>query len=261
MSSPLFQSPQSFQSNKLIAENNPTFQPEKNISNQQVASEQPPVDSKFMTIQQVINLITTRLITVENFINDFDNKPKPVFQGNSAVSGNLDSGSVNVDYSKIEEICRSLVEEHISEFDHRYAILAEEISNLKHIILNLQSYTMEVNKVLMEERLSKMVLTNEETNEVTNEDANEETNELTNEETNEETNEVTNEVTNEETNEATNEVTNEVEKEEDVPNIDFQFEPEQDVNTEETKEESDLFSINIVPKKEKKANKQRNGDK
>ena len=43
-------------------------------------------------------------------------------------------------------------------------MLAEEIINLKNIVLNLQSYTMEVNKTLMEERvriLSDVVVENE----------------------------------------------------------------------------------------------------
>jgi len=245
MSSPLFQSPQSFQSNKLISENNQAFQPEKIVSNQPVFSEQPPVDSKFMTIQQVINLITTRLITVENFIAEFGDKPRLEVQENSAVQGNLES--VNIDYSKIEEICRSLMEEHIAEFDHRYAILAEEIANLKNITLNLQNYTMEVNKVLMEEHLSKK--------EVEKVD---------------------------------------VKEEYEVPNIEFQFEPEQEEEepaveesvveepvveepvaeepvaeepvveesvAEEPVAETDPFSINIVSKKDKKGNKKLTAEK
>ena len=42
----------------------------------------------------------------------------------------------------------------IEESNVRYEILAEEISNLKEIVLSLQSYTMGVNKILMEERLN-----------------------------------------------------------------------------------------------------------
>jgi hypothetical protein len=123
-----------------------------------------------MTVQQVINLITTRLIAVENFVTEFGDKPR---QFNTVVSdttvSNAVSSPVNIDYNKIAEICKSLMEEHISEFDHRYAVLAEEISNLKNIVLNLQSYTMEVNKVLLEERVQK---TETDVEEVKNEYAN-----------------------------------------------------------------------------------------
>lgn len=238
MSSPLFQSPQSFQSNKPIPDNSVNFQPEKIMNNQPVVSEQPPVDSKFMTIQQVINLITMRLISVENFVNEFGDKPRSEIH-------TVSTESVNIDYSKITEICKCLMEEHIAEFDHRYAILAEEISNLKNITLNLQNYTMEVNKVLMEERLSKKELKNIDVNE------------------------------------------------EEVPNIEFRFEPEQEVEeavveeavaedavAEEAvvkeeavmeeavveeeavaEEEEDPFSINIVSKKDKKGNKKSTAEK
>lgn len=215
LSSPLFQSPQSFQSNKPIVDNNLNLQPEK-LSNQvqQAPQDQQAPDSKFMTIQQVINLITTRLISVENFVNEFGDRPRQEVQVNSE--------PVNLDYNKIAEICKSLMDEHIAEFDHRYAILAEEIANLKNITLNLQNYTLEVNKALMNERLQK------------------------------------------------NESVKEVVKEEEVPNIEFQFEteqeaeecvvvaesaPEESVDKESVIEESvdkDPFSINIVSKKDKK---------
>ena len=39
------------------------------------------------------------------------------------------------------------------EFNNRYELLASEIQNIKDVVLKLQSYTMEVNKTLMEERV------------------------------------------------------------------------------------------------------------
>jgi hypothetical protein len=39
------------------------------------------------------------------------------------------------------------------EFNNRYELLASEIQSIKDIVLKLQSYTMEVNKTLMEERV------------------------------------------------------------------------------------------------------------
>lgn len=44
------------------------------------------------------------------------------------------------------------VDPNVEEFETRFEILAEEISNLKQIVLSLQSYTMDVNKMLLEER-------------------------------------------------------------------------------------------------------------
>jgi hypothetical protein len=39
------------------------------------------------------------------------------------------------------------------EYENRFAMLANEIAELKDIVLKLQSYTMEVNKTLMQERV------------------------------------------------------------------------------------------------------------
>lgn len=38
------------------------------------------------------------------------------------------------------------------EIENRFEILAEEISNIKEIVLKLQSYTMSVNKMLLDEK-------------------------------------------------------------------------------------------------------------
>jgi len=42
--------------------------------------------------------------------------------------------------------------EILDEFNARFEIMAEEIANLKNIVMNLQMYTMSVNKQLLEER-------------------------------------------------------------------------------------------------------------
>ena len=42
----------------------------------------------------------------------------------------------------------------LSEFDEKFEVLANEIADLKDIVLKLQSYTMDVNKMLMEERIN-----------------------------------------------------------------------------------------------------------
>jgi hypothetical protein len=39
------------------------------------------------------------------------------------------------------------------EFDTKFAVLAQEVADLKDIVLKLQAYTMEVNKTLYEERI------------------------------------------------------------------------------------------------------------
>lgn len=88
-----------------------------------------------LTLPQVIALVDTRLVKLEKFMGD--SQRNPVKQ---------DSVSSTVDTS---DIYNSLYD----EFDARFKIFAQEIGELKDIVLKLQSYTMDVNKILMEERV------------------------------------------------------------------------------------------------------------
>ena len=48
------------------------------------------------------------------------------------------------------------VSDYVVEMDHKFGVLVEEITNLKDIVLKLQAYTMDVNKMLVEERINIM---------------------------------------------------------------------------------------------------------
>ena len=78
-----------------------------------------------MTLPQVLQLMESRLRKLESV--------KPTTTDNSTLT----------------EIVAALKEEYESRFD----ILATEINNMKDILLKLQSYTMDVNKTLLEERV------------------------------------------------------------------------------------------------------------
>jgi len=52
-----------------------------------------------------------------------------------------------------EQVLPSNLNDVLDEFNHRFEVLAQEISTLKDTILKLQSFTMDVNKVLMNERV------------------------------------------------------------------------------------------------------------
>jgi len=100
------------------------------ISTQQ----QQPNPSVGLTLPQVIALVDKRLTIVETFMNE----SKSTGLSNNVIS----SSSGNVEMSPL-----------LDELNERCELLAEEVINLKNIVLSLQSYTMEVNKTLMEERV------------------------------------------------------------------------------------------------------------
>ena len=107
----------------------PSNPPPTPTSGQQV---QPPNPAVGLTLPQVIALVDQRLVVVETFM-------KNAQQGGIVSSSNA---SENVETNSVLE-----------EINSRYDLLAEEVINLKNIVLSLQSYTMEVNKTLMEERI------------------------------------------------------------------------------------------------------------
>jgi hypothetical protein len=47
------------------------------------------------------------------------------------------------------------LEDMTEEYENRFDILAQEISELKQTVLSLQTYTMEVNKMLFDEKMAK----------------------------------------------------------------------------------------------------------
>jgi hypothetical protein len=108
-------------------------QPPQQSSQQQVG----------LTLPQVIALVDKRLNTLETFMKE--QKDKPVQIPQQQQSTNIQS--LNNDVIKTE------IENMAEEFNNRYEILASEIQGIKDIVLKLQSYTMEINKTLMEERV------------------------------------------------------------------------------------------------------------
>lgn len=56
----------------------------------------------------------------------------------------------------LEMLVSSILAPHLEEFNHRYEILATEILAVKNVVMKLQSYTLDVNKMLVDERIRVM---------------------------------------------------------------------------------------------------------
>jgi hypothetical protein len=111
-------------------------QPQFNPTIPSTPSQSPAQPSQGLTLQQVISVIDKRLINVETFVKESkeDSNKKISFEDDN-----------NEEKENLNDV--------ILEYNSRFTILAEEISNIKDILLKLQSYTMSVNKTLMEERI------------------------------------------------------------------------------------------------------------
>jgi hypothetical protein len=121
---------------KRRAPQNETIPPQNNIRQPSVT---PNVNQTGLTLPQVIHIIDNRLIKLETFMKE----------SSTTISESVTPGEQNDNINKSAH-----VEQWINEFNNRFEILAEEIGNLKDIVLKLQSYTMNVNKTLLEERIN-----------------------------------------------------------------------------------------------------------
>ena len=81
-----------------------------------------------LTLPQVISLIDKRLINLETVTKNIT----------TAQTGDSDNNET------------VLPEMFMEELQSRFDIMADEIANLKNIVLKLQTYTMDVNKILLE---------------------------------------------------------------------------------------------------------------
>lgn len=101
-----------------------------------------PAEPSGLTIHQVISLVDARLVKLEQFMNESKgNGERNVHFSHEPSTASSEEGVVDI--STILE-----------DFNTRFVMLAEEISTLKDSLLKLQTYTMEVNRMLLEERTS-----------------------------------------------------------------------------------------------------------
>ena len=97
-----------------------------------------------LTLPQVIALVDRRLVVLETFMKDTKAAPKaPV------LAQQVPQALAPVQPAHVQQ----LDDEVIDEINNRFELLAGEVAELKDILIKLQSYTMEVNKRLVDERI------------------------------------------------------------------------------------------------------------
>uniref|UniRef100_A0A6C0HZA1 Uncharacterized protein n=1 Tax=viral metagenome TaxID=1070528 RepID=A0A6C0HZA1_9ZZZZ len=103
------------------------------MQQQQQQQQQQQMQQQGLTLPQVISVVDARLIKLEKFMNESQqphriNEPTEIHPQ------------------------RQMSQQIIDEFQSRFDMLAQELMTLKDIVLKLQSYTMDVNKLLLEDR-------------------------------------------------------------------------------------------------------------
>ena len=111
-----------------------------------------PVPRQPLSLQQVVGVFDRRLLYLEEYVSK-QLKKVPGVEVIPTSNMSALTPSQNMNAPDIESLVQNILHEHLSEFNHRYEVLAEEIIDLKHIVMKLQSYTLDVNKTLIEERI------------------------------------------------------------------------------------------------------------
>jgi hypothetical protein len=104
----------------------------------QIQTQQPQQQSKPMSLPQVLKMFDSRLVTLEKATNEA--KPH----------------SVVVESPGVSQEETTAIKEVLNEYDERFQMLAGEIQEMKSALMKLQTYTMDVNKTLLEERVQYM---------------------------------------------------------------------------------------------------------
>ena len=107
-----------------------------------------PQEQSGLTMQQVISVIDNRLLKLEKFMKDTIESPAPEKSVKFAQDVQVQNGQ-----SAQEETVVDL-NEVLDDFNNRFMLLAEEMALLKDTLLKLQTYTMDVNKMLLNERVN-----------------------------------------------------------------------------------------------------------
>ena len=97
-----------------------------------------------LTLPQVIAVVDRRLVALETFAKETRAK---------ALLTPAPSQAPTVAPTVAPTLAQVVAEEFLEEVNTKFELLANEIAELKDMLLKLQSYTMEVNKRLVDERI------------------------------------------------------------------------------------------------------------
>jgi len=115
---------------RVGAQGVPTPAPAQSTPNMPTPPSNPPSAPVQMTLQQVISTVDKRLTQLETIVKS---------------NANNNDNNNNNESSDLPLI--------VDEFNNRFELIVTEINSLKDIVMKLQSYTMEVNKMLVDERI------------------------------------------------------------------------------------------------------------
>jgi len=101
-----------------------------------------PQGSAGLTLPQVISVIDRRLVTLETFMKETKEGSAPMMMQGEDVDGDGEEGAGVIVPAEFNAF--------VDEINNRFQMLASEIETMKNALLKLQTFTMDVNKSLLE---------------------------------------------------------------------------------------------------------------
>lgn len=98
-----------------------------------------------LTLPQIIDVYGRRLNLLEKQVSDITAQP-----ASTPLATQQQQPSVRLDEPAIQAAIRQGLQPFVTEINSRYEMLAQEIANLKDVVMHLQDYTLTVNKRLLE---------------------------------------------------------------------------------------------------------------
>ena len=127
------------------AQQQPTNALQQQQQFQQQQQQQVSQNNRMLTLPEVIALVDSRLTNLE-----VTSQLQMQLLTTHSASSNSTTTTTPED---LEAMVANMLEPHLEEFNHRYEILATEILNIKNVLMKLQAYTLDVNKMLVDERI------------------------------------------------------------------------------------------------------------
>lgn len=110
----------------------------------QPQTQQQQPNRNLMSLPQVLKVFDTRLNAIESNVKELQSSSTTA---TTTEASDSKESSVSI-ATEMQEI--------LGEYEERFQVLANEIQSMKEIVLKLQTYTMDVNKTLLEERVQIM---------------------------------------------------------------------------------------------------------
>jgi hypothetical protein len=126
---------------------NSVIQPQQPLTLPQVIS---VFDNRIMLLEKF--MVETKQISTTNTTPSESNVQATPSESNVQATPSVKNLQEKTNFNTMDNVSINDFNTIITEFNNRFELFAHEITDLKDIVLKLQSYTLEVNKTLLEEK-------------------------------------------------------------------------------------------------------------